>query len=72
MQNTTIVDDIPPGTRRMDGLGQDPANGAALGTTVSLRPVRFSLESIWESPCFWIVVGSALTLFAVYTLRKKL
>ena len=71
MQNTTIVDDIPSGAKTVNGLGQDPASGA-LGTTVSLRPVRFSLESIWESPCFWIVVGSALTLFAVYTLRKKL
>ncbi len=72
MHNTTIVDDIPAGAKPVNGLGQDPGAGGVLGTTVSLRPVRFSLESIWESPCFWIVVGSALTLFAVYTLRKKL
>ena len=70
--NATIVDDIPDGTKPVNGLGQDPTGATGQQTTVSLRPVQFSLAAIWESPCFWIVVGSALTLFAVYTLRKKL
>ncbi len=58
----------------MNGLGQDPGSPGAMmgGTTVSLLPVRFDMQTIWQSPCFWMVVGSALTLFAVYTLRKKL
>jgi hypothetical protein len=69
MQRDTIVNEVPPDARPINGLGTDPAQGQ---TTVSLRPVAFSAETIWQSPCFWMVVGSALTLFAVYTLRKKL
>lgn len=70
MQNTTIVDDIPAGAKNVNGLGADPANGN--GITMSLRPVRFSMESIWESPCFWMLLGAGLTLTAIYVLRKKL
>jgi hypothetical protein len=69
MNGTTIVNDIPPGTKPINGLGADPSDA---GGVASLRPVRFSLESIWESPCFWMLAGAALALFAVYTLKKKL
>lgn len=57
---TEIVNDVPSSARSLNG---DP--------TVSLRPVRFSLASMWENPCTWILVGVVGTLVALHFLKKK-
>lgn len=62
-----VVNEIPADAIPVngDGVTQPPQ------TTVSFRPVRFTATSLWESPCFWIVIGSALTLLAIHAMRKK-
>ncbi len=62
-----VVNDIPPGTRTVnpDGSVHPPE------TTVSFQPVRFSCETLWQSPCFWMVIGSVGTLAVLYFWRKK-
>lgn len=57
-----IVNEVPPDARPVNGNGE---------TTVSFRPVRFTAASLWESPCFWIVIGSALTLLAIHAIGKR-
>ena len=61
--NAEVVNDIPPGTQ--------PANGALPGTVVSFRPVAFNAQTLWQSPCFWIVVGAGITLLAMWTFTRK-
>jgi hypothetical protein len=58
---TEVVDDVPP------------TNGAPGGTppTVSFRPVRFNLVSMWESPATWVLVGVAGTLLALYFINTR-
>lgn len=63
MPEAEFVNEVPADAR--------PVNGQPPETTVSLSPVRFSAASLWESPCFWLVIGSALTLLAIHTLQKK-
>lgn len=62
MAENDLVNEVPPDARPINGEPQ---------TTVSLRPIRFTAASLWESPCFWIVVGSALTLLAIHALKRK-
>ena len=59
----TIVNDVPPDATQLNAQGQP--------VQVSLRPVQFNAASLWESPCFWIVIGSGLTLLAIYVLKRK-
>ena len=40
-------------------------------TTVSFLPVAFNAQTLWQSPCFWMVIGSALTLAAICVLNKS-
>lgn len=57
-----VVNDIPPGTQNVNGGPQ---------TVVSLKPVAFNAQTLWQSPCFWMVIGAGLTLLALYTFSKK-
>ena len=57
---TEVVNDIPPGAQ--------PLNGQ---TVVSLRPVAFNAQTLWQSPCFWMVIGAGLTLLAMWTFTRK-
>jgi hypothetical protein len=59
--------DIPGQTTLMpDGTSTDPGQ-----TVVSLKPVAFNASTLWQSPCFWMVIGSGLTLLAMWTFRKR-
>lgn len=50
----------------------DPGHEAPpQGTTVSFLPVTFNAQTLWQSPCFWMVIGSGLTLLAIYTLGRR-
>jgi len=49
----------------------DPDPDPQPRTTVSFLPIAFNAQTLWQSPCFWMVVGSALTLAAIWTFNRK-
>lgn len=50
-----------------------PEDGSRYGQTIiGLRPVQWSMATVWESPFFWMIVGAGLTLGAIYLAKKKL
>lgn len=57
-----VVNEVPTDAR--------PVNGAVAPATVSFRPVRFNLVSLWESPCTWVLVGAVGTLAVLYMMQR--
>jgi len=48
-----------------------PEPGQQPRATVSFLPVAFNAQTLWQSPCFWMLLGAGVTLAAVWAFRKK-
>jgi hypothetical protein len=62
---------MPESAEDQQPVNITPMPDAQRQTTVSFLPVAFNAQTLWQSPCFWMVIGSALTLAAIYVLSKR-
>lgn len=61
---TEIVNDIPAGAQPVGGDGRAIVTG--------FRPVCWNLQTVWESPFFWLVMGAGLAIVGMWAVKKKL
>lgn len=64
----------PNNDRPADGLVDNiPPDARPVGATVTgFRPVSWNMQSVWESPFFWIFVGVGVTVLGIWAVKKKL
>jgi hypothetical protein len=70
---TTIVSDVPFDAKQVGGNGTSGFSGPTPNapTPVPQQPIAGGMALNFNSPWFWILVGAAATLAAIYFLGQR-